>query len=228
MTTVDRPLRLAEVLAETVRLYGERFRAVLGMGVVLAGSFVVADLIGHVFGFVTIAALAFTLSYGAAARIVAGDRFGEAWAQVGLRIPVLLVLSLIVAVPFVLGRIDPLLFIFAVAWLAFVGLSIPVAMLERDPEATSWYSRIAFALSRSVGLARAEYLHALGIVAALVILYLVLGPILAVLLVGFAENGRFAAITIANGVLGPFFFFGLTVLYFEQRARALSSPRQKT
>lgn len=228
MTTVDRPLRLGELLAQTVHLYGERFRAVVGLGLVLAGSFAVADIIGHLIAFVAVAALAFTGAYAAAARIVAGDRFAEAWAQVGLRVPVLLVLSLVVAVPFVLGRIDPVLFIFAVAWLAFVGLSIPVAMLERDPEATSWYGRLGFALSRSVGLARAEYWHALGVVAALVILYLVLGPLLAVLLVGFANNGRFAAITIANAVIGPFFFFGLTVFYFEQRARALSSPRQKT
>jgi hypothetical protein len=223
LTTVERPLRLGELLAETVHLYGSRFGAVVGLGLFLAGAFVVADLISHIVAFVAIAAIAFTVAYGAAARIVAGDRFAEAWAQVGLRTPVLLVLALVVAVPFVLGRIDPVLFIFAVGWLAFVGLSIPVAMLERDPEATSWYGRIAFALSRSVALSRAEYLHALGIVAALVILYLVLGPVLAVLLVGFADNGRFAAITIANGILGPFFFFGLTVLYFEQKARVRRS-----
>jgi hypothetical protein len=28
-------------------------------------------------------------------------------------------------------------------------------------------------------------------------------------------------------VLAPFFFFGLSVLYFEQNARALSSPREQ-
>jgi hypothetical protein len=33
---------------------------------------------------------------------------------------------------------------------------------------------------------------------------------------------------LANGVLGPFFFLGLSLLYFEQKSRALSSPQPKT
>jgi hypothetical protein len=224
--TIDRPLGLGELLAETVRLYGDRVKAVAGVGLFLAVTLVLADLTGHVIGFVVVLALAFTAAYAASARIVAGDRFVEACAQVGLRVPILLVLTLVVSVPFVLGRIDPVLVLFAVAWLAFVGFSIPVAMLERDPEAEAWYRRLGYSLYRSVDLARAEYLHALGIVAAFVIAYLLLVPILAALLVGFGENGRFAAFVIANGVIGPFFFLGLNVLYFEQRARALSSRRE--
>jgi hypothetical protein len=228
MTAIDRPLGLGELLAETVRLYGERIRAVAAIGLFLAGTLVVADLTGHVVGFVAVVSLAFTAAYAATARVVAGDRFVEACAQVGLRVPILLVLTVVVALPFVLGRIDPVLVIFSVAWLAFVGFSIPVAMLERDPEGEAWYRRPGTVLYRSVGLARVEYLHALGIVAAFVITYLLLAPVLAALLVGFAENGRFAAIVIANAVIGPFFFLGLTVLYFEQRARALSSRREPT
>ena len=50
-------------------------------------------------------------------------------------------------------------------------------------------------------------------------LYLLLGPVIAVLLTGFADNGRLAATVIANGVVGPFFFLGLSLLYFEQKAR---------
>ena len=219
MSTIERPLGLGELLAETVRLYGERVRAVVGLGLFLAGSVVAADLTGHVVGFVTVFSLAFTAAYAAAARIVAGDRFAEACAQVGLRTPILLALTIVVSVPFVLGRIDPVLVLFAVAWLAFVGFSIPVAMLERDPDADVWYRRLGFTLYRSVGLARVEYLHALGIVAAFVIAYLLLAPVLAALLVGFGENGRFTAFVIANGVIGPFFFLGLSVLYFEQKAR---------
>jgi hypothetical protein len=224
--TVRRPLGLGELLAETVRLYGERIRAVLGIGVFLAGTLVAADLTGHIVGFVIVLSLAFTAAYAVAARIVAGDAFLEACAQAGVRTPVLLVLTVVVSVPFVLGRIDPVLVLFAVAWLAFVGFSIPVAMLERDPKSDAWYGRIAFALYRSADLARVEYWHALGIVAAFVVAYLLLAPILAAVLVGFGDNGRFTAFVIANGVIGPFFFLGLSVLYFEQKARALSSPRE--
>ena len=76
-----------------------------------------------------------------------------------------------------------------------------------------------------IRLARAEYLHALGVIAALIIIYLVLGIGLGVALVGFADNGRLIAVALVQVVLAPFFFIGLSVLYFEQRARAaVSSP----
>ena len=48
---------------------------------------------------------------------------------------------------------------------------------------------------------------------------------LAVGLVGFADNGRVIAAALVQVVLAPFFFIGLSVLYYEQRARAaVSSP----
>ncbi|HVD65272.1 MAG TPA: hypothetical protein VNB65_00125 [Gaiellaceae bacterium] len=225
--SVDRPLKLGEIFAETVRIYGERLWAVAGIGGFLAGSLLAAHVIDHVAAFVVIVSFAFTAAYAVSARVVAGDPAAEAWAQVGIRVPVLLVLTVVVAVPFVLGRIDPLLLLFSVAWISFVGLSIPVAMLERDPELDAWYERIGFALGRATALARSEYLHVLGVTAAFVAVYLLLGPVLAVLLTGFAENGGLAASLIANGVIGPFFFLGLSLLYFEQKARALSSPPKK-
>ncbi|HEY7004249.1 MAG TPA: hypothetical protein VH281_08205 [Gaiellaceae bacterium] len=217
--TIDRPLKLGDIFAETVRVYGERIWAVVGMGLFLAGSLLAAHVIGHVAAFIVIVALAFTAAYAVSSRVVVGDPAVEAWAQVGLRLPVLLVLTVVVSVPFVLGRVDPLLLLFGVAWLAFVGLSIPVAMLERSPEQGAWYESIAFAVNRATVLARAEYLHVLGVMAAFVIVYLVLGPLLAVVLTGFADNGSLAATVIANGVIGPFFFLGLSLLYFEQKAR---------
>jgi hypothetical protein len=217
--TIDRPLKLGEIFAETVRLYGERIWAVIGIGAFLSGSLLAAEAIGHVIAFVVIVALAFTAAYAVSARVTAGDPAAEAWAQVGVRLPVLLVLTLVVSVPFVLGRVDPLLLVFSVAWLGFVGLSIPVAMMERSPGAEAWYQHIGFVVSRATALARAEYLHVLGVMAAFVLVYLLLGPVLAVLLAGFADNGSTAAALIANGVVGPFFFLGLSLLYFEQKAR---------
>lgn len=222
--TIDRPLKLGELFAEAVRLYGERVWAVAGVGAFLAGSLLAASVTGHVIPLVVIVAVAFTAAYAVSARIAQGDAAREAWAQLGLRVPVLLVLTVVVSVPFVLGRVDPVLLIFGVAWLAFVGLSIPVAMLERPAGRDAWYDRIALALTRATELARAEYLHVLGVMAAFVVVYLLLGPVIAVLLTGFADNGRLAATVIANGVVGPFFFLGLSLLYFEQRARAQLMP----
>ncbi|MGH2996477.1 MAG: hypothetical protein ACRDM9_09190, partial [Gaiellaceae bacterium] len=104
-----------------------------------------------------------------------------------------------------------------------------IAMLERDPDGEGWFGRLSYALYRSVALARAEYLHAVGVVAALVLLSLLLGILLAAALVGFAENGRVVSAALAQVVLAPFFFLGLSVLYFEQRARAaVSSPREES
>ena len=98
-------------------------------------------------------------------------------------------------------------------------------MLERDPDVKNAFDRIAFSLLRSIRLARVEYLHALGVVAALIIVYLVLGIVLAVGLVGFADNGQVIATALIQVVLAPFFFIGLSVLYYEQQARAaVSSP----
>jgi hypothetical protein len=220
--TIDRPLGLSELLAETIRLYGQRFRAAIGIGLPSGGAFL-ATLATPTVLDVAILALAFTLSYAAAARVTAGDPLVEAFAQTGLHVPVLLVLTLVVAVPFVLAVTQLFLVVLGVAWLGLMCFSIPVAMLEQDPEARNWFDRIGFALSRSVALARVEYLHAVGIGAALVLLYVVLGIVLAGALIGFAENGREIAVAIAQVVLAPVFFLGLSVLYFEQKVRALSS-----
>lgn len=219
MSPPDRPLKLGEVLAETVRLYGERLWASFALGLVVAASLVLAFATSHIVPLVLVASVAFTATYAAAARLVNGDPFLEAWAQVGLRFPILLALTVVVSVPFVLGRIDPLLLIFAVAWLAFVGFSIPVAMLERETEGEEWLGRLGFALSRSVELAKSEYLHAFGVSAALVLVYVLLGSILAAALTGFGENSEFVATVLVQIVLGPFFFLGLAVLYFDQSAR---------
>lgn len=224
MTPPDRPLQLGELLSETVRIYTQRPWAALGIGLVEGGAYLLAALTPDLLD-VLVIALAFTAIFGAAARLVSGDSFAEAWAQVGVRAPVLVVLTFVVAVPTVISLTYLFLFVVAALWVALMGFSIPVAMLERDPDVTNAFDRIAFSLLRSLRLARAEYLHALGVVAALIIVYLVLGIGLAVGLVGFADNGRVIAAALVQVVLAPFFFIGLSVLYYEQRARAaVSSP----
>jgi len=225
---VDRPLKLGELLAETVRLYGARLWAAAGIGAFLGGAVFAAGILGELVLVIAVIAPAFTVCYAVAVRIALGDPAGEAWAQVGLRSPVLAPLTIIVSLPFVLGIVDALILFFSVAWLSFVGLAIPVAMIERAPEGTSWFGQIGFALTRATDLARLEFLHVLGVSAALTVIYALFGPFLGLLLTGFADNGSLAARVMANGVLGPFFFLGLSLLYFEQRSRALSSPEPKT
>ena len=224
MSPPDRPMPLGELLAEAIRVYGERPLAALGLGAVEAGAFLVADALPAILG-VLLLALTFTATFGAAARLVSGDSFAEAWAQVGLRAPVLLVLTFVVAIPFAIAVGYLLLLIVAVFWIALAGFAIPVTMLERDPSAESFFDRLAYALYRSIRLARVEYLHAAGVSAALVLIYLLVGNVIGAALVGFADNGRLVAGALVQLVLAPLFFLGLAVLYYEQRARAAVSSR---
>jgi hypothetical protein len=221
-TTIDRPLGLSELLAEAVRVYGNRFAAAIGLGLPTGAAFL-ATLATPLALDIVILAIAFTGSYAAAVRLTAGDPFWEAWAQVGLRAPILAVLAVVVAVPFAVAVTQLFLLVPAVAWLGLMGFSAPVAMLEQDPDAANWFQRVGFTLSRSLSLARAEFLHAVGVAAALFLVNVVLGIVLASALVGFAENGREVAVAIAQVILAPLFFIGLSVLYFEQKVRALSS-----
>jgi hypothetical protein len=222
---VDRPLGLSEILAETIRLYGERAWSALALGALYTSVLVIGEII-HPVAYFALASVAFGLTFAAAARLAAGDSFGEAWSQVALRIPVLLVLSVAVALPFLIASTNLLLLLVGVAWLAGAGFAVPVAVLERDPEADSRFRRVGYALERAVALARVEYLHALGVAAALVLVNVLFGVILAGLLAGFADNSAVAARLLAQLVLTPFFFLGLSVLYFEQRTRAKPGTAQ--
>jgi len=226
VTPPDRPLALGELISETVRIYTQRPWAAVGLGLVQGGAHLLAALTPDLLD-VLVVALASTAIFAAAARLVSGDTVAEAWAQVGLRSPVLLVLTFVVTVPALIAIPIYYLLIIGALWVALMCFSIPVAMLERDPDLKNAFDRIAYSLVRSIRLARAEYLHALGVVAALLMIYLVVGAALGAALIGFAENGMLVAAVLVRAVLAPFFFLGLSVLYFEQRARAaVSSPRE--
>ena len=213
---VDRPLGLGEVFAETVRLYGDRGAAALGVGGVLAAAIAVALKAPAIVDLVLLP-LVFTACHAAAARLVGGDTFREAWAQVAVRGVALVPLAVLVWLPILvvlrfLGILGLLPF---AAWLAFVGFSIPVAVLE--------HAGLRRAVAGTLALARGEYLHAVGVAAALVAANLLVSIVLAGLLASVADNGGVAATALAQLVLAPFFFLGLGVLYFEQTARAVSS-----
>jgi hypothetical protein len=224
LTTVDRPLGLGEILAETIRLYGERLWAALALGVVYTAAIAGAALV-HDALYYLVAAFMVAAAYAGAVRIAVGDSFGEAWGQVAVRLPVVLVLALVVGLPFVLATSYLVFLLIAAAWIGLVGFAVPVAMLEREGE-KSLAARIAYPLERALALARVDLLHAAGVAAALVLLNYVLAIVLGGALTGFGDNSRAVAILLAQVVLAPFFFLGLAILYFEQKARAVSSrPR---
>jgi len=212
---------LGEVFAETIRVFGERIWFAFGLGLAVAAAIGLAAAIRNDLVTVAIFTWGFAALYALAVRYVEGDSVGAALRLVGARAPVLFVLGLVVTLPLSLGIIDPLVGLVAAFWLGIMGFAIPVAVTE---EATGGFAqRIAGALRRSVAIGRAAYLHAVGVVAAFVIVYGILGRLLISALGGFADNGLVAAVLITEGFLLPFLFLGLAVLFFEQRSRAISS-----
>jgi hypothetical protein len=115
-----------------------------------------------------------------------------------------------------------LLYVFpAVAWLALVGLAVPAAVFER--------LRPVAAVRRGLRLSLADYVHALGSLAALTIIFGVTKLALIVLLHEQADATERAALFLGDLVLSPLLFVGAALLYFEQVARveSRSRPRRK-
>ena len=100
----------------------------------------------------------------------------------------------------------------AIAWLALFGLVVPVLVLERPG--------IGAALRRAVQLARADYVHAIGSLATLVILFGLVKLTLALLLKDLGDAGERAALGLADLVMSPLLFLGAALLYVDQKARA--------
>ena len=218
---IDRPLRLGELLSTAIRIYSGRGWAFAALGLLQAGTFVAAAVL-PVLAAVALASLGFAAALAATSRLVLGDPFGEALRRTVAAAPILVVLALVVGVPFYLSSAWLELLVFAVGWLGLTAFAIPAAMVEGSA-ASGRLGRLAGPLRRTLTLARAGYWHAVGVVAALVVIYLLVGVALAAALFSFADNGRLAAVALSQVVLAPFFFIGLTVLYFEQGARAVES-----
>lgn len=219
---IDRPLRLGEVLAAGIRIFGNRPIPFLLVGC-LEGLVLIAANAVHVVAGVGILAASFAVAFAVVTRLVAGDEQRQAWVAATRAVPILAVLAFVVAVPFYLGFIAGLiLLLFSAAWLGLTAFAIPATMVEEPPLA-GFAARMAYALRRTAVLARVEYLHAAGVAAALIVVYILFSVALAAALSGYADNSRLVAQALAQIVLAPFFFIGLSVLYFEQKARALES-----
>ena len=105
----------------------------------------------------------------------------------------------------------------AIAWFAFIGLAVPAAAVER----------LGFrdALERGRRLGTADYVHALGSLAALVVVVGVSATTLSALLHTQGDNGQRAAVLLSDVVLSPLLFLGSALLYVDQAAR-VGSPGQ--
>jgi hypothetical protein len=222
VTTLDaeirKPLRIGELITASLRIYGSRPFEFLLLGL-LQGAALVATVWLPFVADLLLVALAFGMAFAIVARVIVGDRLGAALGQALQLLPVVITLALVVGIPFSFAASFLIFLIVAAAWLGLSAFAIPAAVIE-TPEDTSYAGRVASSLRRTVELARVEYVHAFGVAAILIVITLLVGIVLALALASFADNGRIAAVALSQIVLSPFFFIGLTVLYFEQRARA--------
>lgn len=204
---------VGQLVAEAIRLYGRRFRIALPLGVPVA----VADLLaagasteGRIV-VLAVGAPAFTLAYAWASAIA-----GDVMPRLGTWLRALVVGSL-VFLPAAL--FFPWFAILSVAWLALIGLAVPAVMIEDAPPRP--------ALRRAVELCRVDYVHALGSLATLVIVFVLTRISLAFVLREQADNAIRVAIFVADLVVSPLLFLGAALLYFDQAARVGSASRTR-
>jgi len=203
---------VGQVVAEAIRLYGRRFRLALPLGlpVAVADAFAVVDTtVAEKILILVVAAPAFTFAFAWAAALAADVRPARAtW----LRALVLGTLAFLPAAFFF-----PWFAILSVAWLTLVGLVVPVVIVEDLPPRQ--------ALRRAVQLCRTDYVHALGSLATLVIVFVLTRFALTFLLREQADNTVRIAVFLADLVVSPLLFLGGALLYFDQVARVDSGDR---
>jgi hypothetical protein len=221
---VERPLppplppetrTVGQLVAESLRLYGRRFWASLALGLPVAVIDTTAIGLGKTTAVVFEALVGgplLTISY-VAASVLVSNRPRPPWS----RLVVAWLVGTLVFLPFpvlALGFVLP-----AIAWLALVGLVVPVLVIEPVPPREG--------LRRATGLARADYVHALGSLATLALTYFVTRLGLFFLLRGGSGAAERTAAFLADLVISPLLFLGAGLLYFDQAARVGSAPRPR-
>ena len=204
---------VGQLIAETIRLYGDNFWRALPLGLPIAaldqldpgrGSAVRIAL------FVACAPfLAFAFAYACtlAGKVHPGPRTLAVATGIGT---VVLLPASLVFTWFALA---------AAVYLSFVGLSVPAAVLERTGFRAS--------VRRAVQLGRADWVHALGSIAALVVVFFLSRQVLVSLLRGQADETIRVAIFLADVVLAPLMLLGTAMLYFDQAARVGIDRRRR-
>ena len=199
---------VGQVVAETIRFYGGTFWRSLALGVPVGLIDLAAISLGNASAIVfevVVAGPLLTLSFVAASVLVSErDRpptgtLATAWLA-----------GTVAFIPFpflALAFILP-----GLAWLALVGLVVPVIVIERLP--------VRAAFRRAIALARADYVHALGSLATLALTYFVTRLALFFTLRGGSGTAERTAGFVADLVLSPLIFLGGALLYFDQAARA--------
>jgi hypothetical protein len=214
-----------QLVGEAMRLYGRRLWLALLLGVpptiagiVLAGA--VDSATSRAAALVLVLAVgapALSLSFVGASVLAAGRRPPFSTLLVAFVAGVLVLLP----VPF----LATLFVLPALAWFALFGLAVPAVVIENLD--------LRRALTRALVLARADYVHALGSLAAATIIVVVSAGVLQYLLVQFGDTTAGIAAYVAVLLLSPLLLLAAATLYFDQAARVgptrkgLTTPRPR-
>ena len=197
---------IGQLVAESIRFYGDHFWDCLVLGLAPAAVAVVFKNVSREIQLLLAPTLSGALISAAFVRgsvLVLGAtpsrrRLIAAW---------LLGWLVFAPVPFlVLAFVLP-----GLLWLAALGLVVPVVVAEAIP--------LRAALPRAWRLARADYLHALGSLFTLGIVVVLSQSVLVFILRGFGGAAESVALFLASIVLSPLLFVGTALLYVDQAAR---------
>jgi hypothetical protein len=197
---------VGQLVAETVRFYGDHFWKVVGLGVAPASFAVVTANVPHHITEIlspTLFGALLSATFVAACVIAletrpSNGRLVQAW-----------VVGWIVLQP-VLVPVPYLIFAGAV-WLLCLALVIPVLVVEKEGV---WASVV-----RALRLARSDWVHQVGTIVTLVVVVLLSQGVLAFALRDFGGTAISIAFFLASTVVSPLLFIGTALLYVDQAAR---------
>jgi hypothetical protein len=205
---------VGQLVAESLRLYGRRVWPSLALGLAVVIVNQVSAGRSTLMQALVLAAAAplMAAAYTGASALVGGVSLEPATAAKAIGVGALVFvpaafLSLVYVLP-------------AVAWLALVGLVVPILVIERLP--------VWAALRRATALGRADYVHAFGSLATLVLLFGLVKLTLVLLLRDLGDSGERVALGLADLVVSPLLFLGAALLYVDQAARAAVRSRPAT
>ena len=207
---------VGQLIGDAITLYGHRFWRGLGLGIPAAAFTIGASFLdgGTRVGYgLVVGPFALALSYVWAVTLATDARDARGRA---------LLVGAVAFLPLAASRVLVFtgVYFVALAWFALVGLAVPSVLVEgrglRD------------ALQHGFRLARADFVHAFGTVAALAVVVIVSIFSLSLLLAGFGAQSVTVSAVMAVIVMSPLFFVGCALLYVDQKARLESgSPRRR-
>lgn len=205
---------VGQLVAETIKLYGEHWRAALliGLPAALLSTAATGFDRSQTLQIVPFAgAVAATASFVAACAVVSRVPLRSRSAATAFAVGVLLWVPFpFLAAVFVLPGL---------AWFALIGMAVPAALVEQ--------LGFGAALRRGIELGRADYAHALGGLATLTILVFLTQIAASLLLQNYADNSERLAAFLAGLVLSPVLFLGGALLYGDQVARVGRSRSER-